>query len=264
MTGGAEFGGAGRREGRAWPRGAFPPSARSCERKAPGLSTVGPARAGRAGAARRGGGWPSLRGATCARRARGRSGWPGSCSRRRRAAAMWLQPEEVLLKSALRLWVTQRSSGYFVLQRRRGHGEGGGRLTGKGAGGAGGRRAPTSLPAGPLGRDPAGLVFFSLAFSLRAPDGWWRRGWRASRCLRRRPGDPWRLPWRGNRRKTPRGVTEAPGLPGRARGAPPAPPAPERARGCSWRRGGTRCALGGPDREPEALPIPGSGSWRPR
>ncbi|XP_059514820.1 TBC1 domain family member 8 isoform X2 [Myotis daubentonii] len=44
---------------------------------------------------------------------------------------MWLQPEEVLLKSALRLWVTQRSSGYFVLQRRRGHGEGGGRLTGR-------------------------------------------------------------------------------------------------------------------------------------
>ncbi|XP_054583976.1 TBC1 domain family member 8 [Eptesicus fuscus] len=44
---------------------------------------------------------------------------------------MWLRPEEVPLKNALRLWVTQRSSCHFVLQRRRGHGEGGGRLTGR-------------------------------------------------------------------------------------------------------------------------------------
>ncbi|XP_060225897.1 TBC1 domain family member 8 isoform X4 [Meriones unguiculatus] len=44
---------------------------------------------------------------------------------------MWLKPEEVLLKNALKLWVTQKSSCYFVLQRRRGHGEGGGRLTGR-------------------------------------------------------------------------------------------------------------------------------------
>ncbi|XP_045443253.1 TBC1 domain family member 8 isoform X2 [Pipistrellus kuhlii] len=43
---------------------------------------------------------------------------------------MWLPPEEVPLRSALRLWVTQRSSGHFVLQRRRGHGAGG-RLTGR-------------------------------------------------------------------------------------------------------------------------------------
>lgn len=43
---------------------------------------------------------------------------------------MWLKPEEVLLKNALKLWVTQKSSGYFVLQRRRGHGDGGGRFTG--------------------------------------------------------------------------------------------------------------------------------------
>nr|KAF6449062.1 TBC1 domain family member 8 [Rousettus aegyptiacus] len=42
---------------------------------------------------------------------------------------MWLKPEEVLLKNALKLWVTQKSSCYFILQRRRGHGEGGGRLT---------------------------------------------------------------------------------------------------------------------------------------
>ncbi|XP_053520657.1 TBC1 domain family member 8 isoform X2 [Artibeus jamaicensis] len=44
---------------------------------------------------------------------------------------MWLKPEEVLLKNALKLWVTQKSSCYFILQRRRGHGGGGGRLTGR-------------------------------------------------------------------------------------------------------------------------------------
>ncbi|XP_053165742.1 TBC1 domain family member 8 isoform X2 [Hemicordylus capensis] len=44
---------------------------------------------------------------------------------------MWLKPEEVLLKNALKLWVTQKSSGYFVLQRRRGHGDSGGRFTGR-------------------------------------------------------------------------------------------------------------------------------------
>ncbi|XP_036913165.1 TBC1 domain family member 8 isoform X2 [Sturnira hondurensis] len=44
---------------------------------------------------------------------------------------MWLKPEEVLLKNALKLWVTQKSSCYFILQRRRGHGAGGGRLTGR-------------------------------------------------------------------------------------------------------------------------------------
>lgn len=44
---------------------------------------------------------------------------------------MWLKPEEVLLKNALKLWVTQKSSCYFILQQRRGHGGGGGRLTGR-------------------------------------------------------------------------------------------------------------------------------------
>ncbi|XP_061482825.1 TBC1 domain family member 8 isoform X2 [Rhineura floridana] len=44
---------------------------------------------------------------------------------------MWLKPEEVLLKNALKLWVTQKSSGYFILQRRRGHGDSGGRFTGR-------------------------------------------------------------------------------------------------------------------------------------
>ncbi|KAG9338921.1 hypothetical protein JZ751_024311, partial [Albula glossodonta] len=43
---------------------------------------------------------------------------------------MWLKPEEVLLKNALKLWVTEISNDYFVLQRRRGYGEGGGGLTG--------------------------------------------------------------------------------------------------------------------------------------
>ncbi|XP_006916236.2 TBC1 domain family member 8 isoform X2 [Pteropus alecto] len=44
---------------------------------------------------------------------------------------MWLKPEEVLLKNALKLWVTQKSSCYFILQRRRGHGQGSERLTGR-------------------------------------------------------------------------------------------------------------------------------------
>uniref|UniRef100_A0A8D0H8E9 TBC1 domain family member 9 n=1 Tax=Sphenodon punctatus TaxID=8508 RepID=A0A8D0H8E9_SPHPU len=43
---------------------------------------------------------------------------------------MWLKPEEVLLKNALKLWVTQKSSCYFILQRRRGHGDSG-RFTGR-------------------------------------------------------------------------------------------------------------------------------------
>lgn len=72
---------------------------------------------------------------------------------------MWLKPEEVLLKNALKLWVTQKSSCYFVLQRRRGHGEGGGRLTGKGRARSLG---PASVPAArppspPPGRVPGGV-----------------------------------------------------------------------------------------------------------
>ncbi|XP_043913562.1 TBC1 domain family member 8B [Protopterus annectens] len=43
---------------------------------------------------------------------------------------MWLKPEEVMLKNALKLWVTEKSNTYFVLQRRRGYGEEGGGLTG--------------------------------------------------------------------------------------------------------------------------------------
>ena len=110
---------------------------------------------------------------------------------------MWLKPEEVLLKNALKLWVTQKSSCYFILQRRRGHGEGGGRLTGKGRAGAGGRGGPgpgpRSLP-GPRppargasqvaiswetpGRDgPAsGLFSFLLYFSCKPPSRLWQKG----------------------------------------------------------------------------------------
>uniref|UniRef100_A0A669CJN9 TBC1 domain family member 8B n=1 Tax=Oreochromis niloticus TaxID=8128 RepID=A0A669CJN9_ORENI len=36
---------------------------------------------------------------------------------------MWLNPDEVLLKNVLKLWVTERSNDFFLLQRRRGHGE---------------------------------------------------------------------------------------------------------------------------------------------
>uniref|UniRef100_A0A7N6AMX4 TBC1 domain family member 8B n=1 Tax=Anabas testudineus TaxID=64144 RepID=A0A7N6AMX4_ANATE len=43
---------------------------------------------------------------------------------------MWLKPDEILLKNAFKLWVTEKDNEYFVLQRRRGYGEGGGGLTG--------------------------------------------------------------------------------------------------------------------------------------
>uniref|UniRef100_A0A8C7GFV9 TBC1 domain family member 8B n=1 Tax=Oncorhynchus kisutch TaxID=8019 RepID=A0A8C7GFV9_ONCKI len=43
---------------------------------------------------------------------------------------MWLNPEEVLLKNALKLWVTEKSNEFFLLQRRRGHGDTGGKFTG--------------------------------------------------------------------------------------------------------------------------------------
>jgi len=37
---------------------------------------------------------------------------------------MWITPEEVLLANAL--WVSERANPYFILQRRKGHGRGGG------------------------------------------------------------------------------------------------------------------------------------------
>lgn len=44
---------------------------------------------------------------------------------------MWITPEEVVLKNALKLWVTDKSNGYFLLQHRRGHGDSGGKITGE-------------------------------------------------------------------------------------------------------------------------------------
>lgn len=44
---------------------------------------------------------------------------------------MWVNPEEVLLASAL--WMTERANPYFILQKRKGHGDGGGGLAGKAA-----------------------------------------------------------------------------------------------------------------------------------
>lgn len=58
---------------------------------------------------------------------------------------MWLGPEEVLVANAL--WVTERANPFFVLQRRRGHGKGGG-LTGEGRAAAG----PVDAAAGRAGR----------------------------------------------------------------------------------------------------------------
>ncbi|KAL6474061.1 hypothetical protein MHYP_G00176220 [Metynnis hypsauchen] len=40
------------------------------------------------------------------------------------AAVMWITPEEVLLANAL--WVSERANPFFILQRRKGHGKGGG------------------------------------------------------------------------------------------------------------------------------------------
>lgn len=54
--------------------------------------------------------------------------WPGASG-----CAMWLAPEEVLVANAL--WVTERANPFFVLQRRRGHGKGGGLTGERGAGG---------------------------------------------------------------------------------------------------------------------------------
>lgn len=56
---------------------------------------------------------------------------------------MWVSPEDVLLAGAL--WMTERANPYFILQKRKGHGDGGGGLAGE---------CPLSvslwLPSGPL------------------------------------------------------------------------------------------------------------------
>uniref|UniRef100_A0A671VU01 TBC1 domain family member 9 n=1 Tax=Sparus aurata TaxID=8175 RepID=A0A671VU01_SPAAU len=41
---------------------------------------------------------------------------------------MWVSPEDVLLAGAL--WITERANPYFILQKRKGHGDGGGGLAG--------------------------------------------------------------------------------------------------------------------------------------
>lgn len=42
---------------------------------------------------------------------------------------MWISPEDVLLAGAL--WITERANPYFILQKRKGHGDGGGGLAGE-------------------------------------------------------------------------------------------------------------------------------------
>lgn len=42
---------------------------------------------------------------------------------------MWVNPEDVLLAGAL--WITERANPYFILQKRKGHGDGGGGLAGE-------------------------------------------------------------------------------------------------------------------------------------
>lgn len=42
---------------------------------------------------------------------------------------MWVIPEDVLLAGAL--WITERANPYFILQKRKGHGDGGGGLAGE-------------------------------------------------------------------------------------------------------------------------------------
>lgn len=42
---------------------------------------------------------------------------------------MWVSPEDVLLAGAL--WITERANPYFILQKRKGHGNGGGGLAGE-------------------------------------------------------------------------------------------------------------------------------------
>lgn len=62
---------------------------------------------------------------------------------------MWIQPEEVLLAGAL--WVSERANPFFILQRRRGHGRGGG-LSGESA------TSPGSAAAVPGGGSSLQLV----------------------------------------------------------------------------------------------------------
>lgn len=48
---------------------------------------------------------------------------------KKNSRTMWVSPEDVLLAGAL--WITERANPYFILQKRKGHGEGGGGLAGE-------------------------------------------------------------------------------------------------------------------------------------
>lgn len=104
-------------------------------------------------------------GAVCVGAGAGRRGWAAAAAESEGAAAMWLKPEEVLLKNALKLWVQERSNQYFVLQRRRGYGEEGG-----------GGLAGTALPGG-RGRVPPRLSGEAAPPGIRSISGQWE-GWK--------------------------------------------------------------------------------------
>lgn len=77
-----------------------------------------------------------------------RRAWAAAASGSEGSATMWLKPEEVLLKNALKLWVQERSNQYFVLQRRRGYGEeGGGGLAGTAPTPGAGAGCPLGVPS---------------------------------------------------------------------------------------------------------------------
>lgn len=98
---------------------------------------------------------------------------------------MWLKPEEVLLKNALKLWVTQKSSGYFVLQRRRGHGDGGGRFTGTWARGSAGPAGGGARGAGLRAGGRSGRFVRAARGELRAGGGFPGIPWSGAACRRR-------------------------------------------------------------------------------
>lgn len=96
---------------------------------------------------------------------------------------MWLAPEEVLVANAL--WVTERANPFFLLQRRRGHGKGGG-LTGE-------RRAAAARPgrrAGDPGLAPASVAPLDCVHvSARPGRGPWAGGVRGPGQLPRGAAD---------------------------------------------------------------------------
>uniref|UniRef100_A0A672JN39 TBC1 domain family member 8B n=1 Tax=Salarias fasciatus TaxID=181472 RepID=A0A672JN39_SALFA len=84
---------------------------------------------------------------------------------------MWLKPEEILLKNAFKLWVTEKDNEYFILQRRRGYGEGGGGLTGLLVGTLDTVLDSTSkvAPYRILHHTPDSQVYWSIACGMHSP-----------------------------------------------------------------------------------------------